>query len=113
VAEPCLAATRRRSALRTDPVNKGHAASTLRAPSAQIYERRVAPKPISTFISLETGQPAFAFAAIDWNAAWSMPGIFAVTVRWTEVIEEAIAFPVDDDFRFAVDLLRHEVRRAE
>jgi len=35
---------------------------------------------------LETGQPAFAFAAIDWNAAWSMPGIFAVTVRWTEVM---------------------------
>jgi len=48
----------------------------------------VAPKPISTFISLETGQPAFAFAAIDWNAAWSMPGIFAVTVRWTEVMEK-------------------------
>jgi len=37
---------------------------------------------------LETGQPAFAFAAIDWNAAWSMPGIFAVTVRWTEVMEK-------------------------
>ena len=55
--------------------------STLRAPSAQTHERRVAPKPISTFISLETGQSAFAFAAIDWNVAWSMPGIFAVTVR--------------------------------
>jgi hypothetical protein len=48
----------------------------------------VAPKPIPTFISLETGQPAFAFAEIDWNAAWSMPGIFAVTVRWTEVMEK-------------------------
>jgi hypothetical protein len=43
----------------------------------------VASKPISTFISLETGQPIFALAAIDWNAASSMPGIFAVTVRWT------------------------------
>jgi hypothetical protein len=40
----------------------------------------VASKPISTFINLETGQPAFAFAAIDWNVAWSMPGTFAVTV---------------------------------
>jgi len=35
----------------------------------------------STFISLETGQPDFAFAAIDWNVAWSMPGIFAAAVR--------------------------------
>ena len=34
------------------------------------------------------GQPAFAFAAIDWNVAWSMLGIFAVTVRWTEVMEK-------------------------
>ena len=45
-------------------------------------------KPISTFINLETGQPVFAFEAIDWNAAWSMPGIVAVTVRWTEVMEK-------------------------
>jgi hypothetical protein len=51
----------------------------------------VGPKPISTFISLETGQPAFAFAAIDWNAAWSMPGIFAVTVRWTRGDGKAVA----------------------
>ena len=77
------------------------------------YGLSVASKPISTLINLETGQPAFAFAAIDWNAAWSMPGIFAVTVRWTEVVEKAIAILVDDDFRFAVDLLRHEVRHAE
>jgi hypothetical protein len=47
----------------------------------QIYERRAAPKPILTFMSVETGQPAFAFAAIDWNVAWSMLGSFAVTVR--------------------------------
>jgi hypothetical protein len=39
-------------------------------------------------MSLEMGQPAFAFAAIDWNVAWSMLGIFAVTVRWTEVMEK-------------------------
>jgi hypothetical protein len=49
---------------------------------------RVASKPISTVISFETGQPAFAFAAIDWNVSWSMPGIFAVTMRWTEVMEK-------------------------
>jgi hypothetical protein len=41
-----------------------------------------------TLINLDKGQPGFAFAAIDWNAAWSMPGIFAVTVRWTEEIEK-------------------------
>ena len=40
----------------------------------------MASKPISTFISLETGQPAFAFAAIDWNAAWrSKPSYYAVS----------------------------------
>ena len=52
------------------------------------YGLSVASKPISTLINLETGQPAFAFAAIDRNVSWSMPGIFAVTVRWTEVMEK-------------------------
>jgi hypothetical protein len=49
---------------------------------------RVASKPISIVISFETGQPAFAFAAIDWNVSWSMLGIFAATVRCTEVMEK-------------------------
>jgi hypothetical protein len=75
------------------------------------YGLSVASKPISTLINLETGQPAFAFAAIDWNAAWSMPGILALTVTWTEVMEKPS--PSLSMFRFAVDLLRHEVRHAE
>lgn len=37
---------------------------------------------------LETGHHAFAFDAIDWNVSRSMPDIFAVTVRWTEVMEK-------------------------
>ena len=41
--------------------------------SSILYEARVTSKPISTFINLETGQPAFAFMAIDWNVALSMP----------------------------------------
>jgi hypothetical protein len=48
------------------------------APFMQPHELSVALKRISTFISLETGHPAFALAAIDWNVSWSMPGIFAV-----------------------------------
>jgi hypothetical protein len=43
---------------------------------------------MATFINLETGQPAFAFAAIDWNVASSMPGIVATAVRCTEVMEK-------------------------
>src|ERR1700733_5955087 len=66
----------------------GLAPDVIGGASLRLYGARVAAKPISTFISLESGQPAFAFAAIDWNAAWSMPGIFAVTVRWTEVMEK-------------------------
>lgn len=58
------------------------------APLLLPYETKVASKPISAFISLETGHHAFAFDAIDWNVVWSMPGIFAETVRWTEVIEK-------------------------
>ena len=92
---PCSRTNKRRVAPR----------STLRVPSAQAHERRVAPKPISTFISLETGQPAFAFAAINWNAASSMPGIFAVT-EMDRGDGKAIAVLVDGDIRFAVDLLR-------
>src|SRR5271170_4223169 len=51
------------------------------------YEARKASKPTATFINLETGQPAFACVAIDWNVALSMPGILATTVRCTDVIE--------------------------
>ena len=41
----------------------------------------MASKPTSMFINLETGQPAFACVAIDWNVALSMPGVLAMTVR--------------------------------
>ena len=51
---------------------QGSKASTS-AERLEFYEARVASKPISTFINLETGQPAFAFMAIDWNVALSMP----------------------------------------
>jgi hypothetical protein len=69
----------------------------------------VASKPITTLINLKTGQPAFAFAfaAIDWNVSWSMPGILAVTVRWTD--GKAVPIRFDDDVRIAIHPLRHEV----
>ena len=51
------------------------------------YEASVASKPTSMFINLETGQAAFACIAIDWNVALSMPGILAMTVRRTGVME--------------------------
>ena len=38
------------------------------------------------FMSFETGHPAFAFIAMDWNLPSSMPGIFAATDRCTDVM---------------------------
>src|SRR5712664_3996738 len=46
----------------------------------------VASSEISAFSTLETGQPAFAFAASAWNVARSAPGTFAVKVKCTVVI---------------------------
>jgi hypothetical protein len=39
--------------------------------------------------------------------SWSMPGILAVTVRWTD--GKAVPIRFDDDVRIAIHPLRHEV----
>ena len=57
-------------------------------PACRDQATRVASRPIAAFISLDTGHHAFALDAIDWNVARSMSGIFAVTVRLTEVMEK-------------------------
>jgi hypothetical protein len=47
----------------------------------RLYVTRVASRVMSAFNSLETGQPALAALASFSNAAWSAPGILALSVR--------------------------------
>jgi len=69
-------------------LKKAESQTSIRNRQPKCYGLSVASKPISAFISLETGHHAFAFEAIDWNVSGSMPGIFTVTVRWSEVMEK-------------------------
>ena len=49
-------------------------------------ETSLASKLMFVFMSFETGHPVFAFIAMDWNVASSIPGIFATMERCTEVM---------------------------
>ena len=49
-------------------------------------ETSLASKLMFVFMSFETGHPVFAFIAMDWNVASSIPGIFATMERYTEVM---------------------------
>jgi hypothetical protein len=46
---------------------------------------------ISALRTRETGQFAFAPAAISANFSGVIPGIFATVVRWTDVIVQLVA----------------------
>jgi hypothetical protein len=63
-------------------------------------------------MSFETGHPALAFTAMDWNVAWSMPGILATTERCTEVMAKPLP-SFDDDVRHATQLFRLEMGHFE
>ncbi|MDB5603814.1 MAG: hypothetical protein JWP25_714 [Bradyrhizobium sp.] len=63
-------------------------------------------------MSFETGHPALAFTAMDWNVAWSMPGILATTERCTEVMAKPLP-SFDDDVRRATQLFRLEMGHFE
>jgi hypothetical protein len=49
-------------------------------------EESLASKLMFVFMSFETGHPDFAFIAMDWNVLSSIPGIFAMTERCTDVM---------------------------
>ena len=55
-------------------------------------DRSLASKLMFVFMSFETGHPAFAFIAMDWNLASSITGIFAATERCTDVMANPSPF---------------------
>jgi hypothetical protein len=73
---------------------------------------RVAPKPISTFISLETGNRPLLLRRLTERGL-----VDARYLRGDGEVDrgngKAIAVLVDDDFRFTLELRRHEIHHAK